>query len=492
MKKKLIMNLSLSEKRVAVIEQEQVVEVNIHHPNQNEIVGNIYYGRVTDVLPGMNAAFVDIGIGKNGYLHRDYLNMSQHVKNEKSISTLVHQGEKLFVQVMKEPIGSKGPKLSNRIELAGANIVYLPFEHSVGVSKKITEGREKWRELGGKWLKEDEGIVFRTSCEGLNENVVYQEFISLRERFNEIKKCYAYAKKPVLLYEENDIVNRVVREIPVSEIDEMVVDDYEAFQNLKNHYTSFNEQPKITYYTNKENIFSHYQLEQELEKAMQKDVLLENGASIVIEHTEAMTVIDVNTGKFAGKSNMKETVLKTNLAAASEIARQIRLRDIGGIIVIDFIDMKDTHDKNQVLRTLRQAFQTDHLQTKVLGFTGLGLVEISRQRIRPNLTRMVTAPCAACHGTGHRLSNEAISYKIERELVEYRMSDIEAIWIETSASVIACLAGEHNEHLRWLEDMLKFEIHFTKNDHLSTDYLIRHVGTARDVKQRISNASFGK
>lgn len=488
------MNLSSLEKRIAMIENEQVVEFLIEHPSNNEIAGNIYYGKVTDVLPGMNAAFVDIGIWKNGYLHRDQTEKYyvEKAKNHEStpppISSLVHQGEKILVQVMKESFGTKGPKLSGVIELHGINIVYLPFGHSINVSKKIEAEREKWRKLGKKWLENKEGIVFRTSCEGLDEEIVYQELCDLREQFKQIKQMQATAKVPVLLHDENTLLNRLIREIPLAEIDEIVVDDFDFFQTLKQYFEKFNIQPKMTHYTKKENIFSHYLLEQQLQTALQQTVSLSEGVSIIIEHTEAMTIIDVNTGKNIGRSNLKETVLKTNLLAAKEIVRQIRLRNIGGIIIIDFINMKDENDKRQVLQALQRAFLADRAKTTIYGFTKLGMVELSRKKVRPHLTMMLTNPCEACCGTGRVMSSEAISYKLERELLEYRFSDIEAIWIETSASVSTCLRGKNNEHLKWLEDTLKFQIYLTENEYLTTEYLIRHVGTREEVALRVLDA----
>lgn len=494
MNKKLIMNLSTSEKRVAILENGQAVEFIIQQPENKEIAGNIYYGKVTDVLPGMQAAFVDLGLNKNGYIHLSQLHSynlrktGQGNMTQQSISNYVHQGEKILVQVEKDAFGNKGPKLTGLIEIPGNNLVYLPFGNYIGVSKKMAE-RDKWRILGEKWVEENEGIVFRTSCEGKSEENIYKELTFLRDQFKDITLKQRAAKAPALLYEESSIAKRLLRELPISQIDEIVIDDFQSYTSLKQQLSFLEKPPVLTYYSKKENIFSHFHLEQELEKALKHIVWLNNGAYIIIEQTEAMTVIDVNTGKYAGKSNLEETVLKTNIMAAEEIARQLRLRDIGGIIIIDFIDMKNNNEKNLVLATLKRAFQHDRMRINIVGFTGLGLVELTRKKVRPNLNMLLTKSCPACSGKGYINKDEAIAYKLERELWEYRSTEVEAIWIETTAAVIHCLAGEENKHLQRLQEMLQLEIHLTKNEALESYYEIRHLGTIKDVNERIRNSN---
>lgn len=492
--KKVIINATTSERRIAIMENNQVVEFHIQQPGHQEIVGNIYSGRVVNVLPGMQAAFVDIGIKKNGFIHRDQL-LSYQLKSiqdggvqQRSISEFVHEGEEILVQVVKEGVGNKGPKLTGIIEIPGTSIIYLPHGNYVAVSRKMKNEaiRENWRDFGNDVCQSPEGLIIRTVCEYQKNDILLNELDFLRKRFESILKKKQRSATPGLLFQESDIVERVIREIPHEEISEIVVDHFEMFRQIQKRF-SVNESttPETTFYSRKENIFTNFELDHELEKALKRIVWLRNGAYIIIEHTEALTVIDVNTGKFAGKTSLRETVLNTNIEAAKEISRQLRLRDIGGMILVDFIDMKTNQDQIKVTQTMKNALKSDRTRTRIVGFTELGILQLTRKKARQSLETTLTEYCPECEGRGRVMSSETIAYKAERELWEYQGMDHEALWLETIQPVLTCLAGKNNEHLTKLEEALKFRIYVTENNQLKT-YHIRQIGTRENIEARMN------
>ncbi|HVH96036.1 MAG TPA: ribonuclease E/G, partial [Bacillus sp. (in: firmicutes)] len=342
--KKLIVNYLTREKRFALIADQRVEKLVVNQPKHTSSVGNIYVGTVTKVLPGMNAAFVEIGEEKNGFIQRDKLDsfvLSNEVKDQKekkSISAFVHQGERLLVQVEKDSTGTKGPRLTGIIELSGNHLIYMPKGKYIAISKKIDqhEIREKWRLFGYQLKQDEEGLIFRTSCENASDQAIGDELNELRNQYHGLEVKAKAAKKPMKIYEQDHFLVELVAEIkPLVNQVEVIVDDHYLMEKLQNLYPSV----LISLYTGKENIFSVYKLEGEIEKALKRVVWLENGAYIVIDEVEALTIMDVNTGKFSGKNDLADTVLKTNILAAVEAARQFRLRDLGGMILIDFIDM---------------------------------------------------------------------------------------------------------------------------------------------------------
>ncbi len=430
------MNMRATEKRVAVKENDKVVELLIERPTTHHIEGNIYKGRVVKVLPGMQAAFVDFGQKQPGYLHRDYLcsyqqsPLSKKEKEKQGISHFVHQGEAILVQVVKEGEGAKGPKLTGLIEFPGLHIVYQPFGKFKAISKKMSEEkRTLWRDHLYSWCTEEEGVILRTASEHVQVKVVEEELMELQRQYLEVQEKNAALTAPALLHQEDHFLSRLLREIPKAEIKLMEVDDASTYQILKKQ-----EYP-VRFYDGKEGIFARRGIEQELEKALKRIVWLQSGGYIIIEHTEAMTVIDVNTGKFVGKTGFRETVLKTNMEAAKEVARQLRLREIGGIIIVDFIDMESTEEQEQVLKEVKAEVKKDRSVVRVLGFTELHLLQLTRKKIREPLTRFLLQNCDHCLGKGTVFSSETIAYRLERELLEFKRSDIEAVVVEITADV---------------------------------------------------------
>ncbi|QOR65685.1 Rne/Rng family ribonuclease [Cytobacillus suaedae] len=479
----LLLNMNSSEKRGAVIKNNKVEQLILSQPTRESLVGNIYSGRVIDVIPGMEAAFVDIGSDKNGYLPIDEFPSYLNPNKDKRISQLIHQGEEVIVQVIKDSSELKGPKLTRIIELQGDYIIYQPEGKTVSVSRKIRNEQEriKWQTLASSHCNENEGLIIRTSSEKQHEDIVLNELSFLRSKYETMLKIRGKQKTPSLLFEKSSIEERIGTLVKEGQIKEIIVDNFSYSQRLKLMVDNIT----INTYNRNENILSFYGVENEIEKCLNKTIVLDNGGSLMIESTEAMTVIDVNSGKFHGKSNLRETILKTNLEAAQEVARQIRLRDIGGIIVVDFINMRFQEDKHQVLDTFKVALRADPNETRVLGFTKLGLVELTRKKIYQTVNEILCSPCSVCEGTGNVLSVESIAYKIERELWELKGKDYEAVWIEAPEPIIRCISGEKDVHKTRLEETLNIAIYLTSQKTIDREYTIRHVGSKKEIEERL-------
>ncbi|WP_235848566.1 Rne/Rng family ribonuclease [Litchfieldia alkalitelluris] len=481
----MIVNCTSTEKRLAIIEEEQVVEIKIAQPGTREHIGDIYVGRITDVIPGMQAVFVDIGTGKNGYLHRDQL-VSYHLspltkeqKKDKSVSSFASQGQEILVQVVKEGVGGKGPRLTEMVELSGSHLVYMPKGKQLSVSKKMRteEEREKWRRFGEQVCNEEEGVIFRTSCENQHDEIVLQELTQLRATAEEIVTRQRERNKPGIVFEALSMVRRLLQDENMEKITELIVDDFEIFQELKREYPD-----KIQRYQRKENIFTSYGIDLELEKALHKKVTCKNGSYIIIEKTEACTVIDVNSGKFKAETSQRDTALLTNIEAAKEIARQLRLRNIGGIVLVDFIDMKNVKDQQKVIDSFKEVAKKDRLLVRVLGFTALGILEITRQKTNQSLSEILQSPCYLCNGTGKSLSIESMYYQMERQLLEYHGSDYEAAWIEVTPELREFIDKKKRKPL---EEKLSLSIFITERYNGERGYHIRHLGSVQEVQNRV-------
>ncbi|MFE8703458.1 Rne/Rng family ribonuclease [Cytobacillus sp. FJAT-54145] len=474
------------EKRYALLKNKQVEKLVIEQPIQQSAVGNIYLGTVTKVIPGMNAAFVDIGEEKNGYLHRDKL--PQFIKSsdkEKSISSFIHQGEKILVQVEKDASESKGPRLTGILEFKGNSIVYMPEGFYVAVSKKIEDesDRDRWRAFGNKIQKGAEGFLFRTSSMNHSEDEIEAEVESLRLTYKEILRASQNLKKPGLVLEKNSFLDEIKSVLLKMSSGEVIVNEL----NLKQVLTDINnnEEISIVFHQKNENLFSSYGLNHEIEKALKRIVWLSNGSYLIFDQAEALTVVDVNTGKFLGKSDLRDTVVKTNTLAALEVARQIRLRDLAGIILIDFIDMKEDWERQKVSRALEQALKADDRRTRVIGFTPLGVLQLTRKKTRVSLSEGLTAKCEVCEGTGRVLSAETIAFQLERELWEQKHSDHEAALIETTSRVREVFAGENSVHQNRLEEAIGLKLYFNIVEHTRPFYSIKQYGIEDEIKGKV-------
>ncbi|WP_080849121.1 Rne/Rng family ribonuclease [Cytobacillus gottheilii] len=485
---KLIINSSTREKRYILLKENKVDKLIIEQPKSQAAVGNIYLGLTEKVLPGLNAAFIGIGQEKSGFLHKEklssYVNDEQEkaAKESRSISTFIHQGEKMLVQIEKDADGTKGPRLTGLIELAGDHLIYMPEGRYVAISKKIDQpaDRQRLRSFGMREKNEREGLIFRTSALLQPESILLEELKRLREQYEEISAAAASKKKPGVVYEENLFLQSMIEEVKKMKSGDIVVDDL-SLKDLLVRYTSL----PVTYYADKENIFAAYSIEGEIEKAIKRIVWLNQGSYLIFDEAEALTVIDVNTGKFSGKQSRQDTVYKTNELAAREAARQIRLRDLAGIILIDFIDMGNENDRKAILNVMKAELMKDERQTKLIGFTPLGILQLTRKKTKNSLRETLTSPCGVCHGTGRVFSAESIAFRLERELWEYRSNDHEAVLIGLTEDVKDIFTGENAAHQSRLEEMLGLKIVLVNTEDKSPSYEIKKFGAYRDLKKNL-------
>jgi ribonuclease G len=476
-KKEIIINVEEDESRVAVLEDRSLVQLFTERPSEQSIVSNVYKGRVTSILPGMQAAFVDIGIDKAGFLHVDDViydllalsnggkaaeerrgarpsqdsdlnpsefdvdaeeeedegeEASSKAEREKrremrnkfrgrrpAIQDLLQKGQEIMVQVAKDPIGTKGPRLTTRISLAGRSLVLMPLSNNVGVSRRISDSeRGQMKALARKLKPAGMGLIIRTLGNGEGETEIKYEVEALKNRWTKVRKAYESVHAPMLLYKEEALTERILREILAKDVSEVVVDDKVVAQHIQDYVTSFGlgEDVKVVSYTNSVPVFESYKLEKEIEKALRERVWLRSGGYLIIQHTEALTVVDVNTGKFVGKKSQDDTIFRTNVEAAVEVARQLRLRDIGGIIVIDFIDMENEDHKDKVYLALQESIKKDKAKTNILEITELGLVEMTRKRVKQSLVKELCQTCPYCEGRGVILSELTTGLKVLRHL----------------------------------------------------------------------------
>lgn len=392
--------------RVGIVDEGRLVEFHIEEKNNEFLVGNIYRARVINVLQGMEAAFVDIGEPKNAYLHvKDALPRELlYDDNRYRISEIIKSGEEIIVQVEKEPTGTKGAKVTTHIELPGRYIVFTPFSNKINLSRKISDINEiqRLKDIGQNIIKEDMGLIFRTAAEGIDEVLLQEEYQILFNIFKKIEKERNFLPCPKLLYKEPSLDYQIIRDSFNDETEKIIVNSKETYDYLKLMEGNYPFQFSHKLVLDKDFTIKYDELIQsDLKQALQRIVPLKSGGYIVIDETEALTAIDVNTGKFVGTSSLDDTVLKTNIEASEEIARQIRLRDIGGIIIIDFIDMKNKDDILKVLSHLKKSLSKDRIKTNIIDITKLGLVELTRKKIRRSLSKDLYDKCTICNGKGY-------------------------------------------------------------------------------------------
>lgn len=444
--KKIIINCKQTEKRIAVLENEELVQW-YSSEGRSSVVGNIYIGRIEDILPKMNAIFVNIGLEKNGFLRFEdtFEGKKQAKESVSQLRSYFQKGQYILVQVMKDPFDEKGAKLTTNIELTGDYLVYMPNNSMVAVSKKILseKKRDKLYQLGRSATSKEEGVIFRSACNDTKEREIIRELESLKEEFYSISTIKQ--AKIQLVWETNSIWKKVSKEHPFHTIDEIITD---SIEQLDQH---FKKSVSCKSYIGKENIFEAMKVEEQIKRSQHKHVWLKNGAFLIIESTEAMTVVDVNTGKFIGKQNQQISAYETNMLAAAEIATQLRVRDIGGMIVIDFINMTSKKDQDAVRNELINALKKDRVLTTVFQFTQLGLLEMTRKRTSQSILQSTHQPCEVCNGLGLVKTPDQIAFELERKLWEMSTSDYEAVLVECSKEVAKLLMGVKNEHINRLE-----------------------------------------
>jgi len=483
MYKQLIINVTDHETRVALLEDGTIAELYVDRGDDSDIVGNIYKGKVLRVLPGMQAAFVDIGLNQaafiyvddvysNGYKEYEKLfniesedqktisdedsNLSSSKKRDIQIEELISEGQEILVQVAKSPMGTKGARISSYVSLPGRFLVLMPTSDHIGVSRRIEveSERERLKVLVQALKTADYGYIVRTAAEGEHEEKLAYEMNFLNNLWENIQKKFQSAPVPSLLHQELSVSLRAVRDLLIHEVEKLVIDSkptYEAVLSFLNTYMP-SLKDHVILYEGAEPVFDAYNLEGDISRALKRKVWLKSGGYILIEHTEALVAIDVNTGRYVGMHNLEETILKTNLEAVKEIAYQIRLRDIGGIIIIDFIDMEKTSNQEKVFNALKETLKKDKSKTHVLPMSAMGLIQMTRKRTRDPLTRILCEPCFYCDGEGYLISRQSICYSIYREILRdaYDMN-AGRLTIRVNPQIAEFLHGEENDIITSLE-----------------------------------------
>ncbi|MFT6267449.1 MAG: ribonuclease G [Alphaproteobacteria bacterium] len=463
MSAELLINVTPSESRVALIENGILQEIHIERHTKKGLVGNIYKAKVIRVLPGMQAAFVDIGLDKAAFLHASdiavYDELAEEVKSShlerKDIRELVREGQAIVVQVVKDPIGTKGARLTTDITVPSRYLVFMPSVTHVGISQKIEDNteRERLKAIVSELCDENGGFILRTAAEGVNEQELIQDASFLRQLWEKIQSRKPGSKIHVL-YEDLPVARRVLRDFVGSKIDRVRIDSNLTYTELRAFTKEYVPEvyDKLEYYQGDLPIFDLYDVENELQRALGRRVDLKSGGYLIIDQTEAMTTIDINTGAFVGHRNLEETIFNTNIEATSVIARQLRLRNLGGMILIDFIDMMEPDHKKRVLHSLEIGMAKDRAKSNIYGFTALGLIEMTRKRTRESLEHLLCGECPACQGRGSIKTVETICFEITREIVRVNKAySADKFVIYASAIVADALLGEESHILAELE-----------------------------------------
>lgn len=471
MSAELLINVTPSETRVAMIEAGLLQEVHIERESRRGIVGNIYKGKVSRVLPGMQAAFVDIGLDKAAFLHAsDIVPHTECVaENEKKqfqvrdIAELVRQGQDLVVQVVKDPLGTKGARLTTDITLPSRYLVFMPGAAHVGVSQRIDDEAERNRlkKTVLPYCDENGGFIIRTAAEGADSEELAQDAAFLKRLWNKINERRGKYKTKSMLYGEIGLAQRILRDFVGTEISRIQVDSRLAFDTLLEFTAEFvpNLTDKLELYNGDKPIFDMYDTENEVQRSLDRKVELKSGGYLIIDQTEAMTTVDINTGAFVGRRNLEETIFNTNIEATQAIARQLRLRNLGGIIIIDFIDMLEDEHRRRVIQSLELALSKDRVKTNINGFTQLGLVEMTRKRTRESIEHVLCSGCPTCKGRGSVKTVETVCYEILREVTRVnRAYDADKFVVYAAVAVADALQGEESHALAELEVFIGKEV----------------------------------
>jgi len=504
--KEIVVNVAPGETRVAILEDHQLVEILVERGEGGRIVGDIYKGVVGAVLPGMQAAFVDIGMEKSAFLHvsdmRDVTAEFAELLGDESfeveegqrmaspnapIQDLLQKGQEILVQVTKEPISTKGPRVTTQISLPGRFLVLVPFSGSIGVSRKIEKSpeRDRLKEIAREIRPPWGGLIVRTAAEGASKRQIKRDLKYLVKMWKRTNSTAETRRAPALIQREMGLTAGLVRDIFTSDVDRLVVDSRRGYREIVGYLRSVAPELKsrVEYYRDSTPIFDAYDIEGEIEKSLRRKVYFKKGGYIVIDHTEALTSIDVNTGRYTGKKDQEETILKTNLGAAREIGRQLRLRDIGGIIVIDFIDMASDANRQKVVQELKKVLARDRARSKVYPVSELGLVQMTRQRVRPSLLHQYTDACPCCEGTGKVLSTDSILLLIERAVRRVASTTREKKFeLQVSPDIALYIVTEAGERLKRLEKDIRRSIEVTDQAELGREeFRILSAKTGREL-----------
>ncbi len=496
MSEEILINVSPHETRVALSENGVLQDVHIERTRKRGLVGNIIKGRVYRVLPGMQSAFVDIGLERTGFLHvSDLVETVEDLEmesvagalTENSIDTLLTEGQELLVQVVKDPIGAKGARLTTRISIPSRYLVFIPNHAIIGVSQRIEDEAERERlrqvcahyqsdvqafALGGggaavlHTIKPETargGFIIRTAAEGVDEENLHRDMDFLLKLWGSISIRAKNTFAPALIHEDLPLAIRTMRDLTHGEVEKIRIDSKETYKRVMEFSKHFIPDflGRIEYYSGERPILDLYSIEDEIQKSLDRKVQLKSGGHLVIDQTEAMTTIDVNTGAFVGHRNLEETIYKTNLEAAHAIAKQLRLRNLGGIIIIDFIDMQGQEHARQVLRTLEKRVEKDHSKVTISEFTSLGLVQLTRKRTRESLEQILCEPCPTCNGRGSMKTPETVCYEIFREILrEVRQFDGSKLLVIAAQTIVDMLMDEESASVAELEEFIGRPITF--------------------------------
>jgi ribonuclease G len=468
--KEILINITPQETRVAILENGMVHEIYIERRRSKGLVGNIYKGRVARVLPGMEAAFVDVGLDRAAFLHVSDVAQARQTTNgagQPHINQVLREGQELLVQVIKDPLGTKGARLTTNITIPSRYLVFMPNSDNVGVSSRIDcdeeRGRLRQMLLSVDERAEDAGYIIRTAAEVATSESILSDIKYLNRLWEAVNQKSADVTAGSVVHKDLPLYLRVLRDMVDEDLEKIRVDSRETYSIMKEFAQSYVPEVDdvIEHYPGERPIFDLHGVEDEIQKGLERKVHLKSGGHLVIDQTEAMTTIDVNTGAFVGNRNLEETIFKTNLEAAQAIARQLRLRNLGGIVIIDFIDMAEEEHKRQVMRALEKALEKDHARTQVCEVSTLGLVEMTRKRTRESLEHVLCTVCPTCEGRGTVKSAETICYEIFREILrEARQFDAKELLVLASQDVVDLLVDEESSSLAELEDFIAIPIKF--------------------------------
>jgi ribonuclease G len=434
MPNEILINATPGETRVAILEKKQFIEFHLERARSKSVVGSVVKGRVSRVLPGMQAAFVDIGLEKAAFLYAgDYVEDIEELDEDDgrnrgrrrnrrvaSIETLVREGQEIVVQIAKEPIGTKGARITSHVSIAGRHLVLTPWAQRVGVSRKIDSDRERrrLRDIVQRVKPADLGFIIRTAGEGTRDADLEADVRYLTTVWDDIQIRKDQVRAPAVLYSEPALALRVIRDFANADTKRIVIDSQEKHAEMQGFVDRFvaDPKPRIELYAGALPLFDEFGIEEQIDGNLGRKVWLKSGGYLIVDQSEALTAIDVNTGRFVGKRDLEETVLRTNLEAVREIVNQLRFRNIGGLIILDLIDMESAENREKVYRALQQELRQDKAKTNILKISELGLVEMTRKRTRENLVQMLCEPCAYCEGKGYVLSPESVAHKVLREI----------------------------------------------------------------------------
>ena len=508
MKREILINATPREARAAILEDGQLVELAVDRPDQRRTVGDIYLGRVESIKPGIQAAWVNIGTEKSAFLHASDL-VSAEIDREDDdeseetsddgertrrrpkagpIQDEIKRGDEIIVQVTKESISTKGPRVTAQVSLAGRFLVYMPFASRVGVSRKIGDRatRQRLRELGQAVLPKDSGgLIVRTVSEDANEETFRREIQALMGQWKKIKRKTHFQRAPALVHRETSLTRGIIRDLFSAKVDSLTVDSKQVHNEIVEYLKGIAPEliDRVKLYAETVPLFDSAGIEQEIRDLYKRRCDLPSGGYILIEQTEALVSVDVNSGRYTGKSDPEKTILKTNLEAAREVARQLRLRDVGGIIVCDFIDMETKTNRDRVLQELRTHLARDRARTKAFSVSELGLIEMTRQRVRPSHLHAVTEACPVCHGTGRIFSPETVARRVERAVRRMAVEGKrEHIVVRLYPDVAMYLLESEADFLKKLEKSVPFGVELRDDPLLKPDeFKLVMKGAGRDV-----------